>query len=204
MYQDMLNQAMKVFFDEEWPCEARHPRSGERCIIMRTRHDTKGHQLANGRVWGGAYTAEQDANPEPVFVDGVYDIFVKLYQALMERRRTRGLSGAVEEKQVAFQNHLRLIIQELCPFFREEEQLLSYHVCLCCLFEVPVHSLLCGHIICDQCFAASGILVREHVLGLNSCPICFKTWDQGRTHVEILRKPAPTGLRILTLDGYGD
>src|SRR5450755_3407922 len=82
-YQDMLNQAMKVFFDEEWPCEARHPRSGERCINMRTRHGTKGHQLANGRVWGGAYTTEQDADPESVFVDGVYDIFVKLYRALM-------------------------------------------------------------------------------------------------------------------------
>lgn len=194
---------MRSFLDEEWPCEARHPKSGERCIIVRTRHSTIGHQLADGKVWGGGYISEQDGDPEAVFIDAVFDILLKLYRVLMSSIRERGLSGAIAEKQIAFENHHRLTIQgETCDFFRDEKLLQSHSICLCCVFGLPTHPLLCGHVLCDQCFSEHGDFVGENVLQLVSCPICLKSWNHGRDVVKITRKPPSAGLRVLSLDGY--
>ncbi|KIV90882.1 hypothetical protein PV10_05486 [Exophiala mesophila] len=196
-YVQQLKQAMRSFRDEEWPCEARHPKSGERCIVVLARHNTVGHQLADGRI-------EQDIDPESVFIDAVYDILLKLYRVLMSSTRERGLSSPIAEKQIAFENHHRLTIQgETCEFFRDEKLLQSQIICLCCIFGLPSHPLLCGHVLCDQCFLAHGKFVGENVLQIVSCPICLKSWNHGRDVVKITRKPPSAGLRILSLDGGG-
>jgi hypothetical protein len=192
---------MQKFFDEDSPCEARHPRSNERCVVVRARHRTKGHQLASGTMWAGQYLTDPDVNAESVFIDGVYDVFFTLYRTLMERERTRGLTGAAQELQIAFENHQGPILQELCQFFQTEPPLISHTICLCCLFQVPIHPLLCGHILCDPCFSALSVDTREHVKSITCCPICLKNWNYGRTNVEVVCKPANAGLRILTLDG---
>jgi hypothetical protein len=113
----------------------------------------------------------------------------------------QGLSGVAEEKRIAFEIHQHDIMRERCDFLRGRQRLVSNRICLCCLFQVPVHPLLCGHIVCDACFNDSGRKAREHVVHVQWCPICGDSWGQGRANVEVVRKPENTGVRILTLDG---
>ena len=200
-YVEAFKQALKTFFDEEWPCEALHPKSRERCIIVRTRHNTKGHQLASGKVWSGQYTSHANAEPEPIFIEAVYTIFRHLYKDLMDNETELGLSGIAEEIKIAFDIHLRKVVHTRCGFLQEAKLFISHRICLCCLFSPPMHNLLCGHIICSPCFSAAGQVAREHVLRLDWCPICRKPWSQGRAYVEVVQKPINTGLRVLSLDG---
>ena len=39
-----------VSVDGRWQCEAKHPKTGERCVLIKTTH-TKDHQTANGKVF---------------------------------------------------------------------------------------------------------------------------------------------------------
>jgi len=190
-----------MFFDEEWPCEAIHPKYKERCVIVRTRHNTKGHQLANGKVWSGRYETRREVDPEPIFTDAVFTLFSKLFRTLQIKVNSQGLSGVAHEKRIAFGIHQHDIIRERCGFLRDHRQFISHRICLCCLLQAPVHPLLCGHLICDACFCESGQEVREHVIRVQSCPICGVAWGQGRANVEIVKKPKNTGVRVLTLDG---
>jgi hypothetical protein len=201
LYQENFKQALQTFFDEEWPCEARHPRLQERCIIVRTRHNTKGHQLASGKVWSGKYETQRNVDIEPIFTDAVLTIFNNLANALMNNERRQASASATEEKQIAFGIHMRDIMHKRCKFLRESSMIVSHLICLCCLYQVPVHPLLCGHTVCDDCFCASGGQAREHVVRLQWCPVCGVNWSQGRANVEIVKKPENCGIRVLSLDG---
>lgn len=93
---------------------------------------------------------------EPVFADAVFGIFTGLSRELQMKVNKQGLSGVAEEKRIAFEIHQHDIMRERCRFLRDTQRLISNRICLCCLFQVPVHPLLCGHIICDACFNDSG------------------------------------------------
>lgn len=198
-YEDQLKSALKTFFDESWPCEATHPKFNERCVIVRTTHGTKGHQLKNGKVWGGQYYCSMEIGDlEAAFLDTVKAGFKNLFRLIV-----RAEPGT--EKHIAFDIHQNNIIRRHCAFLRGDKQLVSHLICICCLFKVPVHSLICGHIICHDCFvsaAGNPGKVREHVLRLYSCPVCLRTWQGGRAYVEITIKPPTAGIRILSLDGW--
>jgi hypothetical protein len=131
----------------------------------------------------------------------VFNIFNDLANILMNNERKKGSASAAEEKQIAFGIHMQDIMGKRCKFFRESRMIVSHRICLCCLFQAPVHPLLCGHIICDNCFCASGGRAREHVVRLEWCPVCGMNWSQGRANVEIVLKPDNCGIRVLTLDG---
>jgi hypothetical protein len=119
----------------------------------------------------------------------------------MNNERKKASASAAEEKQIAFGIHMHDIMRERCKFLREPGKIVSHLICLCCLFQAPVHALLCGHVVCDHCFCASGALTREHVVRLQLCPVCGTNWTQGRANVEIVKKPDNCGIRVLTLDG---
>jgi hypothetical protein len=197
-YEDQLKSALKVFFDDSWTCEARHPKLNQRCVIVRTTHETKGHQLENGKVWAGKYYCCMEVSDlETTFLKEVKAGFKKLFRLIVQ-------AEPGTDKEVAFEVHQNDVIRRHCNFLRGEEQLVSHLICICCLFKLPVHPLLCGHIICDECFiSAAGIQgrVREHVIRLYSCPVCLRNWQGGRAYVEITRKPSDAGIRILSLDG---
>ena len=202
IYQDSFKQALKTFFDEEWPCEAKHPKLQERCVIVRTRHNTtKGHQLASGKSWSGEYETRRDIDVEPYFTEKVFRLFNKLVNTLMTRAKEKDLLGSAAEKRIAFEIHQHDIMRQRCNFLRGHTNFVSHRICLCCLYQVPVHPLLCGHVICDLCLRASGKEARENVVRLRECPICGTIWSQGRVNVEIVRKPDGCGIRVLTLDG---
>ena len=168
---------------------------------MKTRHSTKGHQLVNGKIWSGRYETQRDVDMEPIFSDAVYNTFYRLYNLLMGMERSHGLAGVASEARLAFEIHQQEIVRKQCNFLRKTPLLLSHRICLCCLYQEPVHPLLCGHVVCDQCLSAAGEPSREHVTRLKECPVCGTNWGQGRVNVEIVRKPQNCCIRVLTLDG---
>jgi len=119
----------------------------------------------------------------------------------MIRAKEKDLLGSAAEKRIAFEIHQRDIMRHRCNFLRGDTNFVSHRICLCCLYQVPVHPLLCGHVICDLCLRASGKEARENVVRLRECPICGTIWSQGRANVEIVQKPDSCGIRVLTLDG---
>lgn len=126
-----------------------------------------------------------------------------LFKDLVMRVSRKGLSGVSAERQIAFYLHQREIIQKRCGFLQGRDGLISNIVCLCCLFEYPINSLLCGHTVCDACIIAHGRPVRDNVLSVESCPICGISRNPGRSKVEIVQKPDNAGIRVLALDGGG-
>lgn len=199
---------MKAFLDGHWPCEAKHPKTGERCVNVKTRH-TKGHQTQNGKIFADKLFSNspylfQDGRDLCLFFEkSVYEKLGNLFKALGMKVSRKGLQGVQFEPQIAFKLHQEEIIQKQCSFLQGNDGLISNIVCFCCLFEFPIHSLLCGHTVCDACINAYGRPVRENVLSIGSCPICGISRNSGRSKVEVVRKPDNAGIRVLTLDGGG-
>lgn len=134
------------------------------------------------------------------FEDAVFKFLVDLFEKLGRKVNREGMSL---ERPIAFSLHQQEIIQKRCGFLHGKHGLISNIVCLCCLFEFPIHSLLCGHAVCDACVIAHGRFTRENVLSVESCPICGISRTLGQARVELVRKPDNAGIRVLTLDGGG-
>ena len=202
-YEGKLREAIRSFFDEAYPCEAVHPKFGERCTIVKATHGTKGHQLAsNGKVWSGTYQSSQPPDLEEVFISNVKMGFEKWLGQVTQCEQAEGRSGVAAEKEIAFNIHRKSIIWKHCSFFRGDKKLLNHMICLCCLFKIPVHALKCGHVICDRCFEAASYKENDGaVLRLYKCPLCHQVWDTGREYVEVIPRPSTAGIRMLSLDG---
>jgi len=115
-YQKQLKEALKSFLDEAWPCEALHPKTGQRCVVVQATHKTKGHQLANGKVWSGDYCSSQPSDIQSTFVKRVRSPCQSLWKKVMEGVQTKGLSGIAQEQQIAFEIHQQEIIRSRCEF----------------------------------------------------------------------------------------
>jgi len=207
-YREKFGQALKAFFDGQWPCEARHLKTGERCVNVKTRH-TKGHQTANGRIFAdklwatSPYQFHECGDLGSLFDQFVLKYLGTLFKTLGLKVSRKGLSGNSAECRIAFEIHQEEIIQKKCNFLHGSDALISNTVCYCCLFRFPIHSMLCGHAVCDACVNFHGRKARENVLAVESCPICGVSRTNGRSQVEIIQKPDKAGVRVLTLDGGG-
>jgi hypothetical protein len=198
-YKPQIKEALKNLFDEAWPCEAIHPTLKQRCIIVRATHGTKGHQLASGKIWNGKYESSQASNVDEIFLNGVMAIFQNVFRGIdANQQQETCKSDPVDEKRVAFQLHKELVIRRHGDFLRTEPRLASHFVCLCCLFDIPMHSLPCGHTICEECFVAAAERHSDTVHLLYTCPICLQELEH---HCEIAVKPSTAGIRMLSLDG---
>jgi hypothetical protein len=119
-------------------------------------------------------------------------------------KRVEGLSkrydqlSIKEESKLAFKIHVDLVVKKLCPFLRDL-RFVANRMCLCCLFGTPIYPLLCGHVVCEECFDLCAEPVRDHVKQLKWCPICLYRWE--RATYELVVKPKPAGVRVLSLDG---
>lgn len=73
----------------------------------------------------------------------------------------------------------------------------SHCTCFCCLREIPVHPLSCGHIVCTPCVRSYGIPKGRESIEMMNCPIC-----QAQGHGRLIKfMPPLAGVRILCLDG---
>jgi hypothetical protein len=78
----------------------------------------------------------------------------------------------------------------------------DHTTCFCCLNDIPLHVLQCGHIICQKCVENySQASVCGNFLSVSNCPLCYKTGDCWDPSWKAKVKPPTAGLRILSLDG---
>jgi hypothetical protein len=49
-YIEYCDDALDEFCNRHWPCEYVHPNTRGRCVNVKAGHQSKGHQLVNGRV----------------------------------------------------------------------------------------------------------------------------------------------------------
>jgi hypothetical protein len=195
-YFEHLDNALMNFCARYWPCEYVHPGRG-RCVNVRSGH-TKGHQSASGKVLaGGAYESSFAFESFKEYFRN--EVYVFLDELLHNLPRNHSGDGRLEVK-AAIDQHKTMIMK---PFFahvlkgNEKYDLSSHTVCFCCLFDVPEHSLPCGHVLCTGCLQAYGKVTKEHTVEFWECPIDGKKLG----YTPFYLKPTHCGVRILTLDG---
>lgn len=172
---------------------------------VRSGHGSKGHQLKDGKVFAvGDYVSRFS------FTKNQEEFRANVYfrlQDLLERLHVRIQKGEQEE-QAAAEIHRDEV---MAYFYRHAtggeraERYNSHTACLCCLFELPEHALPCGHILCTSCVKAYGHQPRgSTIIEIGECPIESGTVSRRYQSWKIHVQPKTAGVRILSLDGYGD
>lgn len=199
LYLEHLDAALENFCNSHWPCEFVKPGTGVRCVNVRNGH-AKGHQKKDGKVLAvGDYASAfcfRDYHEQ--FQRNVF-LNLKDLQTLLHKQV---VNNEPEEKAVA-EIHRNTV---LASFFRrrgsEGNNFHSHTACFCCLFELPKHSLPCGHIICTSCAKIYGFNSGKNELWIHGCPLCHSGNNQPDS-CRIYLKPRMAGVRVLTLDGGG-
>lgn len=155
-----------------------------RCLNYRDGHDG-GHQyaLARDRHRAGEFKSD--------FSDNIN---------LLHKSFVHGLMNSNILRKCNAPNWARELLEQASACGVRE--IVSNRTCLACLSRIPVHIMPCGHSICDICALTlnSRLQFDETLLELKHCPFgCL--WSSGRA-IQVRRKPAEAGVRILSLDGY--
>ena len=79
----------------------------------------------------------------------------------------------------------------------------SNKTCFACLYQVPDHTLPCGHTLCNDCVLEFGKPSdwAESRFYISRCPLCQVSWSMNLP--KFLLKPKCAGVRVLALDGGG-
>ena len=181
------------------------PGGGARCVNVRSGHDTKGHQLKNGKVLAvGNYVSRFSF--EGYQETFQFDVFSRLNECLKLLYSQVQRAGE-SEAEAAAQLHRNTV---MAHFYNHAEQaktdsgasavpFISQSTCVSCLIEPPEHALPCGHILCSSCLRAYGHSKSKNVVEIDGCPIESLSLPR---YWKVFLKPADAGIRILTLDGY--
>lgn len=210
-YRNVCMAAQRNFYTTYWRCEARS-KKGERCVNSAQCHD-KGHQGARGKVFEvGKFTSAFSADQEMEagkFLGAVQKELSRLVSALKERTNVTSLDLEEEE---AYSLHRDFILQQYTSLWGscnnmggsdELSTVASHTTCFACLTQVPIHTLPCGHIICDRCLFSQSDGSKRFCREVKSCPLCCNADKPWSTPWTTTVKPPTAGLRILSLDGGG-
>lgn len=179
-------QAFDYFCDHHWPCN--FTKSGSRCANPYSGH-AKGHQDSKGKV-----LAKGNYVPPLSYGDDFW-------------RWTLAVESEIKNIQVSKDDALKvkkplttLHLENIKTFYGKigsASNFRSHCTCFCCLREIPVHPLACGHIICSPCVRSYGRPKGRVFMEMLICPIC-QAPGYGRL---IKFMPPLAGVRILCLDG---
>ncbi len=200
-----LDDALENFCDHHWPCEFTHPRTGARCVNVRSGHNSKGHQSADGKVIAtGNYISSFSFDGGCyLFRDWVYSCLVELLRELT----TRVQNTTDDEERVAAKIHQTMVLTNLYSHIKHSDTtsaatnfMISHTSCYCCLFGQAEHFLPCGHVLCSACVRTYGHLRDPSEIEIFHCPI---EGDENKRYPpwKIYLKPKLAGTRILVLDG---
>ncbi|KAF2465550.1 FabD/lysophospholipase-like protein [Lindgomyces ingoldianus] len=218
LYLQHLEVALKDFCDRHWPCEFAINRAARnripklmdnraglstitKCVNVRSGHGSKGHQLADGRVFAaGEYVSDFSfGENRDEFLNMVYFRLEHLLDLLTIR-----LSNGEAEREAAKELHRDDV---MAHFYGDGPKggvrsVHSHSVCFCCLFESPEHCLPCGHILCTACIKTYGKSKDANTVEMYECPL--ETNAAGRYQPWTVHlKPESAGLRVLCLDSGG-
>ncbi|ORX97103.1 hypothetical protein BCR34DRAFT_524516 [Clohesyomyces aquaticus] len=220
LYLQHLEAALKDFCDRHWPCDFAINRVARgripklmfdksqtdettimKCVNVRSGHGSKGHQLADGRVFAAGdyvsdFTFEKNRDE---FLNMAYFRLEHLLTLLTVR-----LNNGEAEIDAAKELHR----DDVMAYFYGDgprggvRSVHSHSVCFCCLFEAPEHCLPCGHILCTACIKTYGKAKDANTVEMYECPL--ETNAAGRYQPWTVHlKPQAAGLRVLCLDSGG-
>lgn len=199
-YLEHIEAALENFCDQHWPCEYSKPGVGARCVNVRSGHDTKGHQLDNGKVIAvGNY--ESQFSFENYRDDFEVNVYVHFWE-LLEMLHTSICDSGKSEGEAAAEIHKNSVMKHFYNHTAKAgvKAFVSHSTCFACLFEPPEHALPCGHVLCTSCLLAYGRLKGKYVVEMEGCPIESLSNPQYQVW-KVIMKPPDAGIRVLSLDG---
>ncbi|RYP24694.1 hypothetical protein DL765_000421 [Monosporascus sp. GIB2] len=201
-YKTHLRLAFDVFCESWLPCT--YQRRGVQCYNFKSTHGQKGHQGADGKIFGvGSF--QSDFNHSEFFEEWMQRIEEQLQY--LDNQLSSQTQEYPTRKAAAANIHQGRMNELLSSGVHDVSDFASHQVCLFCLrHNMPEYPLPCGHVLCKACLEtfSDGGGDWDTVRRLISCP--FHSTRQGSTGQEFFRvhvKPPHAGLRILCLDGGG-
>ena len=191
-YMNYCEQAFADFCDWHWPCN--YQKKNARCVNVYFGH-AKGHQNAAGKV-----LANGDYVPSFHYSNDLARWLFRLDQEINNIQVSKDdarPSRNVEEVLPA------LHVENMKTFYREigsASNFRSHITCFCCLREIPVHPLTCGHVLCSPSERSYGVSKGRVLMEMLQCPICLAQ-DLWMSSCLIRFMPPLAGVRVLCLDG---
>lgn len=167
----------------------------------------KGHQRPDGKLFMvGKFVSAFHSHKEQETNDFLKDIQAHL-KKLAELKSQQDLVGYEAEEREVSKLHLRHTLSKYTRFWgsrpHNQQPLTSHTTCFSCLMFVPIHTLCCGHVICERCVLSYSLKSQhDNLRRVAVCPLCCNISDPWLSPWEITIKPPTAGLRILSLDGY--
>ena len=202
-YEKFFDYAMGEYLELHYPCSFVSADGTRQCMLVKARHQPKGHQDEQGIIAAGDYQAATDTITLPQWkaqlrsaIEGLHrDFSYELEQASQVHD-----TSAIPEERIALDLHIEYLNQ----FFEAvgpATSIVSHATCFCCLMDVPEHPLPCGHVLCTACIKAYGKQYKSMV-SLFCCPLHREATNWARPAL-IKFKPTGAGVRVLSLDGGG-
>ena len=202
-YEKFFDYAMGEYLELHYPCSYVSPDGTRQCMLVKARHQPKGHQDEEGIIAAGDYEAAFDASWLQAWksqlrtaIGGIQRDFQYELEQLAQGEDTQ----AIPEERIALDLHIEYLNQ----FFETvgpATSIVSHATCFCCLMDVPEHPLPCGHVLCSACIKAYGKPSKSAVV-LSSCPLHRESTRWARP-AAVKFKPGGAGVRVLSLDGGG-
>ena len=192
-YMVYCEQAFNDFCDRHWPCDFRTPKT--QCDNVYLGHNTKGHQNAMGKVIAaGDYVPSFHYSSDlSKWIQSLEREIDRIEKAKISSRpglNVDDITPTIHARNVqAFYHNIGL-----------DSNFISHYTCFCCLREIPLHPLTCGHVICSACVLSYGVPKGSGLIEILECPICLPREPRPQPTV-IQFKPALAGVRVLSLDG---
>ncbi|KAG6355196.1 hypothetical protein INS49_004277 [Diaporthe citri] len=194
--------ALQTFADMYWPCSFSNPAFGEagRCCNVRSGHNPKGHQNAQGKVIAnGSYQSTLDPETFQPEWTSLIRRSLEATEAAMSKLG-QALPARTELSTAALLHRERL--NDFYSVLGGATALVSHSACLSCLRELPECALPCGHVLCLPCMELYGTRTSRTCIEISRCPL-----HVGDVIAEppwmVAVKPARAGVRVLCLDGGG-
>lgn len=182
-------QAFDYFCNHHWPCK--FMKRDSRCANTHSGH-AKGHQNAAGKPLGkGSY------DPSFSYIDDLSTWNMRLERAIKSIQASK---DEVEPSLKVTKSLTTLHLHNIKIFYEKigsASNFQSHCTCFCCLREIPIQSLACGHILCSPCVRSYGVPRGKELVEMLNCPIC-----QAKGSGRLIKFMSPhAGVRILCLDG---
>lgn len=201
-YKKFFDWTLREYCDLWLPCGYNNG-AGRYCMLVKARHNTKGHQDEEGIIAHGEYqscfTAEAFGPSWRQQLQSAISLVQRAFQC--EQDAAVHHDQAITDEKVARRLH-RQYANEFYSGVGSADRIFSHATCFCCLMDVPEHPLPCGHVVCTACVQTYGKATSKCVIEMPYCPMHMDDTRWPKPHV-IKFKHKGAGTRILCLDGGG-
>jgi patatin-like phospholipase/acyl hydrolase len=201
-YKKFFEWTLREYCDLWLPCGYSNG-EGRYCLLVRARHNTKGHQDEEGIIAHGEYQSSFTAEAfGPAWERQLRSAISVVQRAFQCEQDAAGHNDqVVTDEKIARRLH-RQYANEFFMDVGTANRIFSHATCFCCLMDVPEHPLPCGHVICSACVQTYGKTSSKCVIEMPYCPMHMAETRWPKPHV-IKFKHKGAGTRILCLDGGG-